>query len=110
MGAGGGRRRRRGGAGRGLGARAGRERAKNNQLALALAAPDTSWPGCHLVHALAAGRAGKRLGKGGFGQVFLGTRAAKGRAAKDPKPTEVGAAHWAGAVGAAGGGVGRGGW
>ena len=32
---------------------------------------------------------GKRLGKGGFGQVFLGTRAAKGRATKDPKPTEV---------------------
>lgn len=32
---------------------------------------------------------GRRLGKGGFGQVFLGTRAAKGRATKDPKPAEV---------------------
>ena len=34
---------------------------------------------------------GRRLGKGGFGQVFLGTRSTKARSTKDPKPTEVGA-------------------
>ena len=34
--------------------------------------------------------AGKRLGKGGFGQVFLGTRAGKARStAKEAKPAEV---------------------
>jgi hypothetical protein len=34
--------------------------------------------------------AGRRLGKGGFGQVFLGTRAGKARSSlKDPKPSEV---------------------
>lgn len=33
---------------------------------------------------------GKRLGKGGFGQVFLGTRAGKARStSKEPKPAEV---------------------
>ncbi|KAI3436643.1 hypothetical protein D9Q98_006059 [Chlorella vulgaris] len=32
---------------------------------------------------------GRRLGKGGFGQVFLGTRAQKPRSAKDQKPVEV---------------------
>ena len=32
---------------------------------------------------------GRRLGKGGFGQVFLGARAGKARATKDPKPVEV---------------------
>jgi serine/threonine protein kinase len=32
---------------------------------------------------------GKRLGKGGFGQVFLGTRAGKSRTQRDPKPNEV---------------------
>ena len=33
---------------------------------------------------------GKRLGKGGFGQVFLGTRAGKSRSTqKDPPPPEV---------------------
>lgn len=36
---------------------------------------------------------GRRLGKGGFGQVFLGTRAQKPRSAKDQKPVEVGEAH-----------------
>lgn len=35
---------------------------------------------------------GRRLGKGGFGQVFLGTRSQKSRSAKDNKPVEVGAA------------------
>lgn len=34
---------------------------------------------------------GRRLGKGGFGQVFLGTRSQKSRSAKDNKPVEVGA-------------------
>ncbi len=33
---------------------------------------------------------GRRLGKGGFGQVFLGTRSQKSRSAKDNKPVEVG--------------------
>lgn len=32
---------------------------------------------------------GRRLGKGGFGQVFLGTRSQKSRSAKDNKPVEV---------------------
>ncbi|KDD76924.1 hypothetical protein H632_c65p1 [Helicosporidium sp. ATCC 50920] len=32
---------------------------------------------------------GKRLGKGGFGQVFLGTRASKSRRGVDAKPSEV---------------------
>jgi hypothetical protein len=32
---------------------------------------------------------GRRLGKGGFGQVFLGTRSQKSRSAKDQKPVEV---------------------
>lgn len=32
---------------------------------------------------------GKRLGKGGFGQVFLGTRANRSRNTKDSKPVEV---------------------
>eukprot|EP00887_Chlorella_sp_A99_P002731 scaffold6.g2731.t1 len=32
---------------------------------------------------------GRRLGKGGFGQVFLGTRSTKARSTKDPKPSEV---------------------
>lgn len=33
--------------------------------------------------------AGRRLGKGGFGQVFLGTRANRARGAKETKPLEV---------------------
>lgn len=32
---------------------------------------------------------GRRLGKGGFGQVCLGTRAGRARSAKDAKPVEV---------------------
>lgn len=44
---------------------------------------------------------GRRLGKGGFGQVFLGNRANKARTAKETRPLEAssvgrGGGNWQG--------------